>query len=88
MDSFKNTNDWIKKTHENMCHEKEYRKKIENKEDTSSFNVRQCRIPKMLIPIYDIPKYDATIHNFIIETTQTIFKLNEKIAELEEKLEK
>lgn len=88
MDSFENTNNWIKKTHENMCHEKEYRKKIENKEDTSSFNVRRNRTSKNLIPIHDIPKYDATIHNFIIETTQTIFELNTKIVELEEKLEK
>jgi hypothetical protein len=87
MDSFESTNNWIKKTHENMCNEEKYLKKIENNEDTSSFNVKQSRATKSLIPIHNIPKYDATLHNFIIETTQTIYKLNERIAELEEKLE-
>ena len=28
MDSFENTNDWIKKTHENMCNEEKYPKKL------------------------------------------------------------
>ena len=87
MDSFSSTNDWIKKTHENMCNEAEYIKKNDNQEDTSSFNVKRSRATKTLIPIHNIPKYDAILHNFIIETTQTIFKLNERIAELEEKLE-
>ena len=87
MDSFESTNNWIKKTHENMCNEEKYLKKIENNEDTSSFNVKKIRATKSLIPINNIPKYDDTLHNFIIETTQTIYKLNERIAELEKKLE-
>ncbi len=82
---FKSTNDWIQKTHENMRNEAEYRKKKLNKEDTSSFNVKRRRVSTIVVPIHQIRTYDETIYNFIIETTQTIAKLNERILELENK---
>lgn len=87
MDSFKSTNDWIQKTHENMRNEAEYSRKILNKEDTSRFDVRKSRATRTLVPIHSIRKYDETMYNFIIETTQTISKLNARILELEEKIE-
>ena len=68
-----------------MRHEAEYRKKIMNKEDTSSFNVKRNRVSRTLVPIHQIRTYDETMYNFIIETTQTIAKLNERILELENK---
>ena len=82
---FKSTNDWIQKTHENMRHEAEYKKKIMNKEDISSFNVKRRRVSTTVVPIHQIRTYDETMYNFIIETTQTIAKLNERILELENK---
>jgi hypothetical protein len=82
---FKSTNDWIQKTHENMRNEAEYKKKRANNENVSSFNVKLSRPTGMLVPIHSIRKYDETMYNFIIETTQTIAKLNERILELENK---
>ena len=83
---FKNTSEWIKKTEENKLHEQEYRRKIANNEDVSMFNiVKKPRTANLLVPIHNIKKYDDTLYNFILETTQTIEKLNERIAELEKK---
>ena len=82
---FKSTNDWIQKTHENTRNEAEYKAKLLNNEDTSSFNVRKSRVKNTLLPLHNVQKYDETIYNFIIETTQTIAKLNERILELENK---
>jgi len=83
---FKNTSEWIQKTQENKLHEQEYYKRLSNNEDVSMFNViKKPRTAKMLVPIHHIPQYDATLYKFILETTQTIEKLNERIAELEKK---
>ena len=49
------------------------------------FNVRKNRTSKTVVPIHNVEKYDDTLYNFILETTQTIEKLNERIAELEKK---
>ena len=46
---------------------------------------KKPRSQTTLIPIHSIPQYDATLYRFIIETTQTISKLNERILELEKK---
>ena len=84
--NFKNTNDWIQKTHENWRNEQEYNTKLNNNEDTSMFNInKKPRSQTTLLPIHSIPQYDATLYRFIIETTQTISKLNERILELEKK---
>jgi len=83
---FKKTLEWIKKTHENKRYEQEYYKKLKNKEDVSMFQMEQKRGWKSLLPKHQIVKYDDTLYQFIIETTQTIEKLNERIAELEKKV--
>lgn len=85
MGDFKNTNEWIQKTNENKENEKAYYAKLKNNEDTSMFNVKTSRTSKTVIPIHNVQKYDDTLYNFIIETTQTISKLNERILELEKK---
>ena len=82
---FKKTFEWIEKTGENKLTEHEYRRKIANKEDVSMYQVKRNRTKKTVLPLHDIPKYDDTMYQFILETTQTIEKLNERIAELEKK---
>ena len=82
---FKNTSEWIKKTEENKLHEQEYRRKITNNEDVSMFQTQRSRTSTILHPKHKVAKLDDTLHQFIIETTQTIEKLNERIAELEKK---
>jgi len=82
---FKNTNEWIQKTNENKENERTYYAKLKNNEDISMFNVRKNRTSKTVVPIHNVEKYDDTLYNFILETTQTIEKLNERIAELEKK---
>ena len=82
---FKNTNEWIQKTNENKQNERAYYAKLKNNDDSSMFNVRKNRTSKTVVPIHNVEKYDDTLYNFILETTQTIEKLNERIAELEKK---
>ena len=83
---FKNTTEWIQKTQENKLHEQEYYKRLSNNEDVSMFKVnKRPRSAAVLVPIHSISQYDATLYKFILETTQTIQKLNERIAELEKK---
>ena len=82
---FKNTSEWIQKTQENKLHEQEYYEKLANKEDVSMFKTKRNRTSTTLYPKHNIMKYDDTLYQFIMETTQTIEKLNERIIELEKK---
>ena len=81
----KNTSEWIRKMQENKLHEQEYRRKLVNKEDVSMFQTRRNRTSTTLLPKHDIMKYEETLFDFIIETTQTIKQLNKRILELEKK---
>lgn len=84
--NFKSTNEWIQKTHENWHNKQNYNQKLSNNEDTSMFNVtKKPRGKTELVPLHSISQYDKTIYNFIIETTQTISKLNDRILELEKR---
>ena len=82
----KNTSEWIRKMQENKLHEQEYRRKLVNKEDVSMFQTRRNRTSTTLLPKHDIMKCEETLCDFIIETTQTIKQLNERILELEKKM--
>jgi hypothetical protein len=80
---FKNTSEWLRKTQENKLHEQEYYRRLSNKEDVSMFKTQRNRTRTVLFPKHNILRCDDTLYQFIVETTQTIEKLNERIAELE-----
>ena len=82
---FKNTSEWLRKTQENKLHEEEYYKRLSNNEDVSMFKTQRNRTRNTLLPKHHILKCDDTLYQFIVETTQTIEKLNERVAELEKK---
>ena len=66
MSHLQKTNDWVRKTQENIAQEEEYKKKVANKENISMFKVeRRARTSNRLVPIHDVSTYDNTIYNFI-----------------------
>ena len=85
---FQHTDEWIRKTRENMDEESAYKTALANNESTDSFKVitRGRYKSKRLVHKHNVPQYDETLFNFINETTQTISQLHNRISELETKL--
>jgi hypothetical protein len=91
MNNLKKTNEWIRKTNENMDEERAYTAKVANGENTDDFNITKTRnrwgkYKQNLVVSHDIEKYDQTIYDFITETSKTFELLNNKIALLEEQI--
>lgn len=84
---FQHTDEWIRKTRENMDEEGAYKTALANNESTESFNIeKKPRSGNKLILKHNIPKYDETLFRFINETSQTISQLHNRILELETKI--
>ena len=91
MNGLEKTNEWIRKTNENMDEEKAYDTKVTNGESTNDFNITTTRNrwgnhKQSLIARHDVKKYDETMYNFITETSKMFDLLNNKIALLEEQI--
>ena len=85
---FTNTNEWLRKTKENMIQKQEYNNKIRNNESTEMFNViKRPRTGTYLVPKYNIANYDETLFTFINETSEMCTHLQNRVLELEKKLE-
>ena len=85
---FKHTDEWIRKTRENMDEEGAYKTALANNESTDSFKVTTTGRYKSnkLVRKHNIPQYDETLLKFINETSQTISQLHNRILELEQKI--
>lgn len=85
---FQHTDEWIRKTRENMDEECAYKTALANNESTDSFKVTTTGRykSKRLVHRHNVPQYDETLFNFINETTQTISLLKNRVSELEAKL--
>jgi len=87
MSYLKRTSEWVHKTQENIAQEQEYKKKLENNESTSMFNVvRRARTGVRLVPIHEIRNYDSTLYEFIKESSAMCTKLTERVMQLEDKI--
>jgi len=85
---FTNTNDWLRKTKENIAQKQEYNNKIRNNESTEMFKtVKRARTGTYLVPKHDITNYDETLLTFINETSEMCTHLQNRVLELEKKLE-
>ena len=85
---FTNTNEWLRKTKENMSQKKEYNNKIRNNESIEAFKtVKRARTGTYLVPKYEIKEYDETLFTFIKETCEMCTHLQNRVLELENKLE-
>ena len=85
---FTNTNDWLRKTKENIAQNQEYNNKIRNNESTEMFKtIKRARTGRYLVPKYDITTYDETLLTFINETSEMCTHLQNRVLELEKKLE-
>tara|TARA_B110000285_G_scaffold223777_1_gene279750 strand:+ start:1169 stop:1459 length:291 start_codon:yes stop_codon:yes gene_type:complete len=83
--SMKHTDDWIRKTNENMNEFIEFEHKKTSNEDISMHNTTQNRRGKLsLCPKHNVEMiHSETILHFIYETKATIDNLTMRISELE-----
>jgi hypothetical protein len=89
MSYFTNTNEWIRKTKENMSEEQEYKNKLANNESISMFKTeKRARTGRRLIPKHDITRLDNTLYTFIEESSIMCTRLHDRITELEDKIQK
>lgn len=84
---FTNTNEWLRKAKENMSEKKEYNNKIRNNESIEEFKTARSRFGRYLIPKNQIENYDETLFTFIKETCEMCTHLQNRVLELENKLE-
>jgi len=86
---FKNTNEWMNKTRENVSYKQEYIQKRANNGDTSMFKtVKHPRSTTRLILPHKISTFDPILTTFIYETSDMCTDLTNTIVVLKEKIQK
>jgi hypothetical protein len=83
MHYFKNTQNWVRKTNENIYYTQEYVKKCETKDDVSMFPVHKHRHIVSLVPKHSIETCNQDLFAFVNETLQMCADLQRRIDELE-----